>query len=126
MLWSRVARADDHLRALAGGGKRRRTRRFNFFNFRFFDARFYGAHRILNALDIFLRRKFFQILRARQFNIDADAVGVFSRLINQRLARFGNRFEMDITAKRMFQPEFARDGNDLFHRVIRILNDAGT
>jgi hypothetical protein len=77
-----VRRADNHLRALSGGSETWCFRIFAAFLFRIQNAFCNFTHRDLNALMIFLGRELLQIGFGRQLDIDADAIGVFSRFIN--------------------------------------------
>ena len=126
-----VVRADDHLRALAGGkGGCFDPRAVDdlsrgFFGLQaFVDALADAVHGLLCVREVLFRRESVEALLRGQFDVDADAIGVASGLVDERLRGLGDGFEMDVTAEVMHLAELPRDLDDLLHGVVRAAHDA--
>ncbi len=123
-LVSGIRGANDHLRALSRRGESRAARALLSLFVAGIDAVLDRAHRALNAFEVFFRRELRQVSGPRQFDVDADAIGVLARFIDERLRRFGNGLQVDVAFELVFEPQFARNRDDLLHGVVGIANDA--
>ena len=122
----RGIRADDHLRALSRRRKARAdiaARRDLPGLARLVELQPQPAHGAADGADVLLRRQRRHAGLFRHLDVDAEPVGIFAGFGDQRLVGFRNRLEMDV-ALEMPLTQFSRDGHDLFHRVVRVLDDA--
>ena len=120
-------RADDHLRALAS---RRKARWFDpgsgpVVVLRFIELEPQPAHGAADRADVFFGREFGEAGFLGYFDVDAEPVGIFAGLGDQRVIGFRNGLQMDVAAEVMLLAQFSRDGNHLFHGVIGAADDAG-
>ncbi|MNM25465.1 hypothetical protein D3C81_359120 [compost metagenome] len=74
----------------------------------------------------FFRRQLLHAVLCRQFDVDAEPVGIAARLGDQRGIGVRDGFQMDVAAELMRLAQFARHLHQLFHRVVGRLDDAGT
>ena len=116
---------NDHLRGLASGCKARRVPETLLRILRFDKVRLHPAHRPFNLLRVLIRRKTDQPAVGWQFDIDRNTVGIKTCLMNDLGIGLGNSFQMNIPAKIMLFTQDTGDFDDLLHRMVRILHDAG-
>ena len=126
-----VVRADDHLRALAGGKDGRFDSRavhdlprLFFCREVFVDALADAVHGLLRVREVLFRREAVEALLRGQLDVDADAVGVAPGLVDEGLRGLGDSLQMDVAAEVMHLAELSRDLDDLLHRVIRAAHNA--
>ncbi len=89
---------DNHLCALPGRRKARRARLVA-------DRLLAGVNRLhglLDRRDVFFRGEGLQAQVGRQFDIDAEAVGVAASLFDQRRIGVRDGFEVDVATKLMY------------------------
>ena len=126
-------RADDHLRALAGGREARRARLADGRGdagigrlarlLRLLDAPAQLAHRAADAGLRLLRGEPLQPALGRQFHVDRQPVGVSpgGRQQLRRCVRDG--LEVDVAGEGVVFAQAARDLHQLLHRVVAVADD---
>ena len=82
-------------------------------------------HRAADRGRLLLRRERLQRRLGRQLDVDRQPVGAAARLRDQRRARLRDRLQMDVAAEEMLLAQRARDRDQLLHRVVGRLDDAG-
>lgn len=113
----------DHLGALPGreGGFLATLLRFAFGNL---VADF--VHRLPGAGDVFFRSEILETLLLGEFDVDADAVGVFSGLSDEFVRGFRDGLEMDIASEVMDLAERPGDSHHLLHGEVGAAHDSRT
>ena len=120
----RCVGADDHLRALAGRREAARMLQV-LFRFRLVELQPQPAHGAADRRNALFRRQRRQPLLGRQLDIDRQPIGIEPRLGDQRLARLGNRLQVDVALEAVLDPQRPRHRHHLLHRVVGIADDAG-
>ena len=85
------------------------------------DAR----HGLLDARAVLFRGELLEAGFRRQLDIDGEAVSIAPSLLDQQRVGIGDGFQVNITAEIVVFAQAPGDAQHLFHRVIRITDDAG-
>ena len=88
------------------------------FVFCFLEPEAQAAHRLTDGARLFLRGELLQRGFARKLDVDRQAVGIKTRLLDQGRVGVGNRLEVDVAPKAMLLTQHLRDAHQLLHRVI--------
>src|SRR5579875_2968541 len=118
-------RADDHLRALPGGGEARRGAVAAAVLVEFFLSFVNLSHGALDGLDLFIGGELDKVLLRGQFDVGAEAIGEGSSAGNERGGGSRDGFEVDVAAKGVIFAQGAGNFDQLFHGVVGRLDDAG-
>lgn len=84
------------------------------------------VHRLSGAGDVFFRSEILEALLLGEFDVDADAVGVFSGLSDEFVRGFRDGLEMDIASEVMDLAERPGDLYHLLHSEVGAAHDSRT
>ncbi len=113
--------ADDHLRALTGGGEARAAA----VGLGLVDAQAHAAHGAADAGQVLLGGEGGEAAFGGEFHVDGQAVGVFAGLEQQGRVGVGDGFQVDVAAEAVLLAQGAGDADDLLHGVVGVADDAG-
>jgi hypothetical protein len=82
------------------------------------------VHGLASAGDVLFRGEMFQAFFSREFDIDADPVGILSCFSDELIGCFWNRLEVNVAFEVMGVSQGFGDQNHLLHGEVSTANDA--